>query len=1058
MAASIGGSPPIEFFYSRLHDCIRKELNCVHEHLCSIHRDDSLKELQEIQQKLKFLSQVYSYHSVAEDEIVYPALDSKVKNVTLPYRIEHADEGHLLVQLMQLLTSLPSSESNLLTTLRELACKVEEVSTTIRQHLEKEEEQLFPLLCEHFTYTEQASLIAQFLFCIPLTTVQSFLDWIQPTSRQEERNQLAAYMHHAVSDDLLLSLLDAWLDPDAQDDDGHVTSCLPASMPDGERAPLEQITNVHRSIDSTLVGFIQEARRLLEEDIWSVGLESLLEKHRFLKDVCRFHMLSEEEIMFPELLKQCHMSEVSYEACHQEHLIEGDWFDNLGRLLTDVRSNARRGCKEARKLLEQVIDAAETMRESLGDHMTREEKEVFPVLQAKLGSGEQCLILWRTLKMMPLRLLERVMPWISSQLSESEYAGWITALRIGGMEDSTAVELLSRWAQRGCSDVNTMSVHLESPSVRKAVSHLEIPELYPSKRLRMDGSPQDRNGQPNPLDHIFQFHRALRRDFRLFESETNKFVKTLETQDAFNWKTHIQELKGRFTFIWGIYQAHSKIEDEVVFPELEKKEETQNSTHSYMLDHRHEKALFETIQQMLDALMSSDDVAQVRDLAMTLRRKCAAVRSALETHIRAEETELWPLLIEHFSIDEQHRIVGLIIGRTGAEVLQTMLPWVSSCFTEEEKDAMMDSLHKVAKNTRFDKWMQNWNAPGQPFQSDPQPSDSDSLTDVAEYLRTVGLMVSSSSPGNFHPSFEDMFRMNQSQLEAAVRHVSSDESLEPQRKSYLIQRILVLEYITRQQAKSQTTTAEIPRSYFSKEKGILGCVHYQRNCALVAPCCQQVYVCRLCHDAEQDHKMNRYAVESIVCMACGTQQPVSNSCISCRMTFARYHCGICRLYDDQPDKDIYHCPFCNVCRKGKGLGIDFFHCMECNACMHTNLFNKHHCKQKLIEADCPVCQENMFDSSLPIKELRCGHYMHSACFDHYSKWNYRCPFCLKSLGDMSVYFRMLDTFLASDPMPEQFKSIQQSIVCHDCGKQSNAPFHYVYHSCQHCHSYNTRLL
>jgi hypothetical protein len=49
---------------------------------------------------------------------------------------------------------------------------------------------------------------------------------------------------------------------------------------------------------------------------------------------------------------------------------------------------------------------------------------------------------------------------------------------------------------------------------------------------------------------------------------------------------------------------------------------------------------------------------------------CAAVRASLETHVRAEEAELWPLFSEHFSIKEQQHLVGVIIGRTGAEVLQ----------------------------------------------------------------------------------------------------------------------------------------------------------------------------------------------------------------------------------------------------------------------------------------------------------------------------------------------------------------------------------------------------
>ena len=41
---------------------------------------------------------------------------------------------------------------------RQLDCKVEEIHTTLRKHLAKEEGQLLPLLLEHFTHAEQVWL------------------------------------------------------------------------------------------------------------------------------------------------------------------------------------------------------------------------------------------------------------------------------------------------------------------------------------------------------------------------------------------------------------------------------------------------------------------------------------------------------------------------------------------------------------------------------------------------------------------------------------------------------------------------------------------------------------------------------------------------------------------------------------------------------------------------------------------------------------------------------------------------------------------------------------
>ncbi len=63
---------------------------------------------------------------------------------------------------------------------RVLICKVEEIHRTLKKHLAKEEEQLLPLLLQHFSFPEQAGLVAQFLYCIPLAMVEKVLAWLKP--------------------------------------------------------------------------------------------------------------------------------------------------------------------------------------------------------------------------------------------------------------------------------------------------------------------------------------------------------------------------------------------------------------------------------------------------------------------------------------------------------------------------------------------------------------------------------------------------------------------------------------------------------------------------------------------------------------------------------------------------------------------------------------------------------------------------------------------------------------------------------------------------------------
>jgi hypothetical protein len=52
-------------------------------------------------------------------------------------------------------------------------------------------------------------------------------------------------------------------------------------------------------------------------------------------------------------------------------------------------------------------------------------------------------------------------------------------------------------------------------------------------------------------------------------------------------------------------------------------------------------------------------------------------------------------------------------------------------------------------------------------------------------------------------------------------------------------------------------------------------------------------------------------------MVCGAEQPVAGRCGHCSTDLARYFCAPCKLFDDDEAHHIYHCPFCNLCRRGQ---------------------------------------------------------------------------------------------------------------------------------------------
>ena len=229
---------------------------------------------------------------------------------------------------------------------------------------------------------------------------------------------------------------------------------------------------------------------------------------------------------------------------------------------------------------------------------------------------------------------------------------------------------------------------------------------------------------PQPIDNIFTFHKAIRKDLEYLDNES---VNLGDCNDTF-----FRQFCGRFYLLWGLYKAHSNAEDDIVFPALESKEALHNVSHSYTLDHKQEEELFEGISSALSKLAdlrrdlkgnkkcnnsscmkfhNSDSCDTVRmniELATKLQGMCRSIRVTLDQHIFREESELLPLFHTYFSLDEQDKIVGRIIGTTGAEVLQSMLPWVTSALTQEEQNKMMDTLKQATRNTMFSDWLNEW--------------------------------------------------------------------------------------------------------------------------------------------------------------------------------------------------------------------------------------------------------------------------------------------------------------------------------------------------------------
>jgi RING finger and CHY zinc finger domain-containing protein 1 len=247
-----------------------------------------------------------------------------------------------------------------------------------------------------------------------------------------------------------------------------------------------------------------------------------------------------------------------------------------------------------------------------------------------------------------------------------------------------------------------------------------------------------------------------------------------------------------------------------------------------------------------------------------------------------------------------------------------------------------------------------------------------------------------------------------------------------------------------------------------EEEGVNECNHYNRLCYIVAECCNKIYSCRLCHDLEmyeqekdikKKHKLDRFKIKEVVCKLCNTKQDKSNNCINCNINFGSYYCNICNLYDYN-DRGQYHCSKCGICRVG---GKEHFvHCDTCNMCIKKDL-SDHKCISNKSDNDCPICMEYLFDSVKEINILKCGHVIHKDCLLEYSKYNYKCPLCNKSMFNMENYFNILENEINTVSIPEEFRK-KVDILCNDCGDRSNIDFHFAGLKCNNCNSFNTQII
>ncbi|EEF52103.1 zinc finger protein BRUTUS-like At1g18910 [Ricinus communis] len=1221
------------------HKAMREELSELYRLavLASESLPNGRQLIVELRRRFDFFKHVQKYHSAFEDEVIFLELDAHIKNIVYTYSLEHNSIDDIFDSIFHCLSTLEENKDGAKTFQELLSC-IGTMDSSICKHMLKEEEQVFPLLIQHFSPKEQALLVWQFFCSIPVILLVELLPWLTSFLTPEKRLNVTRCIEGVVPQEKSLQeVVVSWLHMNGQSSLGVFSKirkeasdgpeCL-KSMPrfyfaenslrekrqwkksycvqtNARNNVIDCLKLWHRAIQTDLKEILEEAYLTRNSRSFS-DIDSTIVRLKFLADVIIFYSNALKKFFYPVL------NELANKTCSSEQFSIESRVESIHQLLQSKAENGFPFCKFVEKLCQEL----EFLAMDVSKKFSFQETEVLPLISKKFSNDTQQQLLYMSLHLMPLGLLKCVIPWFAAHLSENEFSSFLHGINLGNnLTNSYFASLLLEWFCTGysgktsienfgknlqklfknrcsfipeqikeavvCSSLlsNVQPLQESKPSKMEPVfsnkgknllshsssrsckaemyeasyaSNINLHIFFPGTKRLLHPIPRLPAGEssatfitnePKPMDFIFFFHKALKKDLEYLVSGSAQLAENIR---------FLVEFSQHFHLLWLRYQFHSETEDEIAFPALEAKGNVQNISYSYTIDHKLEVKLFNEISLILEKMsklhvslstvdsgMLDQTVAKYNQQCKKLHLTCKSMHKLLSDHIHHEEIELWPLFRECFSIEEQEKIIGLMIGKVGAKFLQDMIPWLTGSLTPEEQHVLMSLWRKVTKNTKFDEWLGEW-LEGYDIAHVSEESNTvraaDPLEIISSYLPKDALrkqgdkgiefsqkdssganidlfgkcnledkakaanedqnneysecakslnegekkrfnevaneLLKTDIPGEpFQPSpntghHEHLLTMSQDDLESAVRRVSRDSSLDPQKKSYIIQNLLMSRWIVKQRISHTKETIssngeDIPGqypSYRDRLKVNLGCKHYKRNCKLFTACCNKLYTCIRCHDEEADHTTDRKGITKMMCMKCLAIQPIGKACSSpsCNnLSMAKYYCSICKLFDD--DREIYHCPYCNLCRVGKGLGIDYFHCMNCNACMSKSLL-VHVCREKCLEGNCPICHEYIFTSSNPVKALPCGHLMHSTCFQEYTCTHYICPICSKSLGDMQVYFKMLDALLAEEKMPDEYSGKTQVILCNDCEKKGPAAFHWHYHKCPFCDSYNTRLL
>ena len=129
-------------------------------------------------ERLRFFSEILKWHADGENELVFPAMDKVAPLVAQGYLHDHHEFDTMTEGLAKI-----SAASDALVAARETTA----LTAVLRIHLDKEDEQLYPILRERTSLEEQSAIIGGMAAHVPPERNPEFIRWMFPLLGHDDR-------------------------------------------------------------------------------------------------------------------------------------------------------------------------------------------------------------------------------------------------------------------------------------------------------------------------------------------------------------------------------------------------------------------------------------------------------------------------------------------------------------------------------------------------------------------------------------------------------------------------------------------------------------------------------------------------------------------------------------------------------------------------------------------------------------------------------------------------------------------------------------------------------